>query len=415
MCLAYLDLLTQSMLPIRKGMHLLGIILLLLIAISPARAAEDGFVSLGGLIMKEYPRGGTGIFPAGTKAKILDITDNTVVFGINGKKYSVPKDVATYYFESVQSPEKYLIGEALDSIANPSTIVKCPSCVEINEHPPGCPWKNGVDDYWTAEALRRAVSLCPVDEVNIVKRKDKGEFSENCRNPRGLPDVESGTWQSCASPPVCSDAQSKLKRDQGMIRNEEAKQICMNVKGRHKAHLLPEEQCMVPFNRPITKLVIHQTDAPMDRGPGEVYNWHRDRDFDDVSYHYIIAKDADGKWRVYEGRPKKYEGAHGGPGANSDSLGIAIAGCYKSYEPQATSPCVAEADQPPPEAVRLLTGLVAKLKNETVDANGKPTIKEVLGHGEHRFQQTKCLTGCPGPACQILVNRLQERFFGAKK
>ena len=160
---------------------------------------------------------------------------------------------------------------------------------------------------------------------------------------------------------------------------------------------------------------VLETDAPSDRGPNDVFNWHRDRGFADISYHYIIAKDATGKWRIFEGRPNAFVGAHGGPGANDDSLGIAVAGCFQTGDVTATSPCKSDEARPPAEAVKLLTNLVAKLKTETLGPDGKPSIKEIVGHGQHRFTQTGCHTNCPSPSCQMLVNRLQERFFGDNK
>ena len=57
--------------------------------------------------------------------------------------------------------------------------------------------------------------------------------------------------------------------------------------------------------------------------PQEIEKKHKDNKFDDIGYHYIIAKDG----TIYEGRPIGYSGEHVG-GNNSYKIGILIIGDY---------------------------------------------------------------------------------------
>lgn len=384
----------------------------LLLFLATQSRADDSFVILGPTPLNFEGKQSTNLFPAGTKARLVKIKSDRVVFEIKGRRYETTTAKASYYFEGGNWGKKYLFGEALKLLQYSEDLQAHPSCFEIPRRTT-CPWDMD-GGKWDDELMRRAVLGCKIEKVDIVKREIKGEFKENCRNERGNPDVEGGAWKSCAPAPICDSAQEELKRAQTALRKKDETNKCLS-KPRVKPDLLPEAACMLPFRKPISKLVIHQTDASFDKGPNDVFNWHRDRGYDDMGYHYIIGKDANGEWKVFEGRSRKVEGAHGGPGANSDSLAIAIAGCYRTGEVDPTNPCTADAKRPPPEAVRLLTNLVGKLKKEEVGADGKSTITQVLGHGQHRYANTKCHSNCPSPSCQILVNRLTERFFGGKK
>lgn len=70
-------------------------------------------------------------------------------------------------------------------------------------------------------------------------------------------------------------------------------------------------------------IVIHcaATKPTMDIGLREIRQWHVQRGWLDVGYHYIIRRDG----RIEEGRPRDAVGAHV-EGHNSTSLGICLVG-----------------------------------------------------------------------------------------
>ncbi|WP_337056748.1 peptidoglycan recognition protein family protein [Pseudomonas solani] len=70
-------------------------------------------------------------------------------------------------------------------------------------------------------------------------------------------------------------------------------------------------------------LVVHcaATKPTMDIGLREIRQWHRERGWLDIGYHYVIRRDG----TVEVGRPQNVIGAHV-EGHNSESLGICMAG-----------------------------------------------------------------------------------------
>ena len=75
--------------------------------------------------------------------------------------------------------------------------------------------------------------------------------------------------------------------------------------------------------RKITKIIIHCTATPEGRDVSvdEIRQWHLDRGWSDIGYHYVI--DING--HLKEGRPVKRSGAHV-KGHNRGSIGIAYVG-----------------------------------------------------------------------------------------
>lgn len=73
-------------------------------------------------------------------------------------------------------------------------------------------------------------------------------------------------------------------------------------------------------------ITIHAsaTTPSMDIGVEEVTQWHLDRGWSDIGYHWLIRRD--GTWE--KGRPSVYQGAHVG-GFNSGNLGICMVGGLK--------------------------------------------------------------------------------------
>lgn len=75
--------------------------------------------------------------------------------------------------------------------------------------------------------------------------------------------------------------------------------------------------------RKINLIVIHCADtfAGMDIGVKEIRQWHLDRGFNDIGYHYVIRRDG----TVETGRALEKAGVHA-QGYNTRSIGICYAG-----------------------------------------------------------------------------------------
>lgn len=75
--------------------------------------------------------------------------------------------------------------------------------------------------------------------------------------------------------------------------------------------------------RNINLVVIHCADTPadMDVGATEIRQWHIERGFNDIGYHYVIRRDG----RCESGRPESVVGAHV-QGHNQNSIGICLVG-----------------------------------------------------------------------------------------
>jgi N-acetylmuramoyl-L-alanine amidase len=73
--------------------------------------------------------------------------------------------------------------------------------------------------------------------------------------------------------------------------------------------------------REITEIIVHCSDTPEGRHTTveEIREWHLDRGWSDIGYHYVIYLDG----TVHEGRPVERIGSHC-LGHNSDSIGV----CY---------------------------------------------------------------------------------------
>lgn len=73
--------------------------------------------------------------------------------------------------------------------------------------------------------------------------------------------------------------------------------------------------------REITEVIVHYSETPKGRHVtvDEIREWHLERGFSDIGYHFVIYLDG----TVHEGRPIKQTGAHC-MGHNKNSIGI----CY---------------------------------------------------------------------------------------
>jgi len=75
--------------------------------------------------------------------------------------------------------------------------------------------------------------------------------------------------------------------------------------------------------RKIDAIVIHCSDTfpEMDIGVAEIRQWHLNRNWKDIGYHYCIRRNG----HVEPGRPVEQQGAHC-RGHNSTSLGVCLVG-----------------------------------------------------------------------------------------
>lgn len=115
------------------------------------------------------------------------------------------------------------------------------------------------------------------------------------------------------------------------------------------------------------KIILHcsATREGQDIKAKTIREWHKQRGFEDIGYHYLI--DLDGS--VEKGRDEKMVGAHC-VGQNSDSIGICyVGGCDKSMHPKNT---LTEAQK------HTLLDLVYLLLE-----NYHLTIKDVHAHNEY--------------------------------
>jgi len=90
-----------------------------------------------------------------------------------------------------------------------------------------------------------------------------------------------------------------------------------------------EELCadFLAATRDITEVVVHwsATYLNQDIGSEEIHDWHTQRGFSGIGYHYVIRKDG----RIQRGRPIDRTGAHAKDnGHNNFSIGLCMVGGY---------------------------------------------------------------------------------------
>jgi len=75
--------------------------------------------------------------------------------------------------------------------------------------------------------------------------------------------------------------------------------------------------------REIKEIVIHCTASPdyMDIGANTIKQWHLDRGWSDIGYHYVIRRNGE----IEKGRPDDIAGAHA-RGVNQTSIGVVWVG-----------------------------------------------------------------------------------------
>ena len=132
--------------------------------------------------------------------------------------------------------------------------------------------------------------------------------------------------------------------------------------------------------RNINHLIIHCTATRAQWMAGtrtsakvaEVRQWHKDRGWSDIGYHYLIDRDG----TVAKGRSVERIGAHV-KGHNTGSIGISLFGGHGSSENDAFEGNFT------PEQDAALRGLIEKLK-------GEHNITRISGHNEFAAK------ACPG-------------------
>ena len=123
-----------------------------------------------------------------------------------------------------------------------------------------------------------------------------------------------------------------------------------------------------------TMIILHcsATREGQDVKAKTIKQWHKDRGFDDIGYHYVI--DLDGT--IEKGRDEDLVGAHC-KGHNATSIGICyVGGCDKNMKPK---------DTRTPEQKRSMLSLVRKLVNKY-----KIPVTQIWAH--HDFDKHKA---CP--------------------
>ena len=123
-----------------------------------------------------------------------------------------------------------------------------------------------------------------------------------------------------------------------------------------------------------TMIILHcsATREGQDIKAKTIKQWHKDRGFDDIGYHYVI--DLDGT--IEKGRAEDLVGAHC-KGHNATSIGICyVGGCDKNMKPK---------DTRTPEQKRSMLSLVRKLVNKY-----KIPVTQIWAH--HDFDKHKA---CP--------------------
>lgn len=332
--------------------------------------------------------GEQSILPTFSKVELLSYRgDGTVEIEFENQKYVLDR------YDFIHSVESQTRQDMLADLVEGS--------VQAMQDPAQCPLdaaghlKPGV--RWNYAAARLVVEHCPVLNPTVVRRSWNQPWKKSCRSPGQ--DISMGnTWRSCAPPPACTAAQALLKNAGAQRRLEAWRLRCA---GRNVT-IPPDKDpmCSLPLGEPHT-LVIHQTEGNQTDGPHIVQNFHLDRGWDDIGYHYILSKTASG-WRAFEGRIDGTEGSHSGSGLNAQSVAIAVAG---SYMPSANRGKPTDQILPTPEAYLLLKSMVFRVRSQY------PTIRFIYGHGEYKRRGMGCDTDCPSPSLQQFVNQMRRVYF----
>jgi len=122
--------------------------------------------------------------------------------------------------------------------------------------------------------------------------------------------------------------------------------------------------------RDINKIILHCSATPeyRDVSVKDIRQWHLDRGWSDIGYHYVIELDG----TIKEGRPLERQGAHV-RGLNKNSIGICyIGGCDADMKPKDTR-TIAQKEA----LVCLIIDLMSRYEGSTL-------------HGHNEFSSKAC-------------------------
>lgn len=157
---------------------------------------------------------------------------------------------------------------------------------------------------------------------------------------------------------------------------EEAVKVFQRERGLTEDGIVgPKTWAVLGFNqyrRTITKIILHCTATPEGRDytVEQIRQWHLQRGFSDIGYHYVVYRDG----TIHKGRPIGTVGAHC-LGQNTCSIGVCYVGGEDpdgSHKPK---------DTRTPQQREALRHLIAELKKENPDA----TV-----HGHYEFANKAC-------------------------
>lgn len=144
--------------------------------------------------------------------------------------------------------------------------------------------------------------------------------------------------------------------------------------------------------RKIDKIILHCAATPegKDFTVGNIRNWHLQRGFTDIGYHFVIYRDGS----VHRGRPVEYAGAHT-TGQNQNSIGI----CY-------IGGCAADGKTPKDTRTSEQRFALFKLVHELMQKYNI-SISKVFGHRE--FANKAC------PSFDMNIFRKELQMFIDKR
>lgn len=87
----------------------------------------------------------------------------------------------------------------------------------------------------------------------------------------------------------------------------------------------------LPQRKETNRIFVHHT-AGADNSAAEIHQMHIHRGWAGIGYHYIIRANGN----LEQGRPESARGAHAGPTANNDSIGIGLTGNFNIQNRQPT-------------------------------------------------------------------------------
>lgn len=127
----------------------------------------------------------------------------------------------------------------------------------------------------------------------------------------------------------------------------------------------------LPNTRRIDKIIIHCSATPegKDFTVDQIRQWHIDRGFSDVGYHYVIYRDGS----IHKGRPIEKVGAHT-TGQNAHSIGICLIGG-----------CAADGKTPKDTRTEAQRATLIKLVAELKASYPSATV-----HGHNEFAAKAC-------------------------